>query len=220
MAFQPRAYHNHLDPENFPPARGTFEIAFESVVMPEFIKDEELRKGPRRQNTLTWMNAVQACLDDFTSWDRRMNDKIGVRVHESIQTCHVARICPRSLENRPMKSQALYIKKDLQPAIDLLVLHEMIRMAELTKLRAEKVKPLESEAGGRKRKQEEGEDAVTQQAVKKRKQDADKELNVFVDDLQDLRKLVNEKMGTKDIEIRKQFHKLEGKVLELMTVDT
>lgn len=43
MAFPPRAYHSHSDPENFPPARGTFEIPFEGVEMPGFIEDEEVR---------------------------------------------------------------------------------------------------------------------------------------------------------------------------------
>ncbi|KAG9852797.1 hypothetical protein KCU98_g11406, partial [Aureobasidium melanogenum] len=217
MAFQPHAYHKHLEPENFPPARGTFEIPFGGVNMPEFIKDEELRKGPRRQNTLTWMNAVQACLDDFTSWDRRLNGKISVRVHESVQSCHVARISPRSLEGRPIKTQAAYIKEDLQPAIDLLVSHEEMRMAELTKFRAENGKKSEIKADGKKRKQEDG--LEMRQATKKMKQDTDKEVDAFVDDLQDLRKLVNEKTGAVDIEIRKRFHKLEGKILELMTTE-
>lgn len=163
------------------------------------------------------MNAVQAYLDDFTSWDRRLNGKISMRVHESIQACHVARISPRSLELRPIKSQTIYIKEDLQPAIDLLVSHEEMRMKELTKLRAEKAKKSESQGNGKKRKQEDG--AETQQAIKKRKQDTDKKLDGFVDDLQDLRKLVNDKMATVDIEIRKRFHKLEGKILELMTAE-
>ncbi|KAG9602285.1 hypothetical protein KCU77_g2443, partial [Aureobasidium melanogenum] len=211
MALQPHAHHNHLDPENFPPARGTFEIPFEGVEMPDSIKDEEFRKGPRRQNTLTWMNAVQACLDDFTSWDRRLNGKI---IHESIQICHVARISPRSLEGRPVKAQAAYIKEDLQSAIDLLVSHEKMRMAELTKLRAENAKESDIKTDGKKRKQED--ELEVQQATKKRKQDIGKELEAFVDELGDLRKLVNEKMSTVDIEIRKRFHKLEGKILELM----
>lgn len=175
----------------------------------------QLRKGPRRQNTLIWMNAVQACLDDFTSWDRRLNGKIGVRVHESIQSCHVARISPRSLEDRPIKTQATYIKEDLQPAIDLLISHEKMRVEELTKLRAENAK--KSKTNGKKRKQED--DVETQQTTKKTKQDTDKELDAFVDDLQDLRKLIDEKMGTVNIEIRKQFHKLEGKILDLMAMD-
>lgn len=164
------------------------------------------------------MNAVQAGLDDFTSWDRRLNGKIGVRVHESIHTCHIARISPRSLELRPIKSQTVYIKEDLQPAIDLLVSHEEMRMKELTKLRAENVKKAEIQANGKKRKQEE--EAEIQQVIKKRKQATDKELDAFVDDLQELRKLVNEKMVTVDIEIRKRFHKLEGKILELMAAET
>ncbi|CAD0098449.1 unnamed protein product [Aureobasidium mustum] len=94
--------------------------------------DLQLRKGPRRQNTLTWMDAVQACLDDYTSWDRRLDGKIGVRVHDNVQTCQVARISPRSIETRPIKTQADYIKEDLRPAIELLVSHEKMRMAELT----------------------------------------------------------------------------------------
>lgn len=164
------------------------------------------------------MNAVQAYLDDFTSWDRRVNGKIGVRVHESIQACQAARISPRSLELRPIKSKAIYVKEHLQPAIDLLVLHEEMRMKELTKLRAENAKKSELQRTETKRKRED--EAEMQQAAKKRKQDTDKELDACVDDLQDLRKLVNEKMVTVDIEIRKRFHKLEGKILELMTAET
>lgn len=162
------------------------------------------------------MNAVQACLDDHTSWDRRLNGKIGVRVHDNIQTCQVARISPKSIETRAIKTQADYIKEDLRPAIELLVSHEKLRMIEVTKLRAENEKKTQEHSGGKKRKQDEAE---IQQAAKKRKQDADKELDDFVDDLENLRKLVNEKVGTVDMEIRKRFHKLEGKILELMTAE-
>ncbi|CAD0084951.1 unnamed protein product [Aureobasidium vineae] len=163
------------------------------------------------------MNAVQACLDEHTSWDRHLNGKIGVRLHANVEACHVVRDNPRSIENRPMKSQSIYIKEDLQPAIDMLVSHEELRMEELTKLRAEIAKKSETQGANKKRKQED--QAGSQQAAKKRKQDNDKKLDAFVGELQALRKLVDKKMNTVDIEIRRRFHKLEGDILELMLAE-
>ena len=43
MAFQPRALDSWMDPENFPPARGTFDIPLDDVEMPDFIKDQDVR---------------------------------------------------------------------------------------------------------------------------------------------------------------------------------
>lgn len=73
------------------------------------------------------------------------------------------------------------------------------------------------QSNGRKRTREE--DLEIQQAAKKRKQDTDKKLDTVVDELQSLRKLVHGKMETTDIETRQGFHKLEGKILELMAAE-
>jgi hypothetical protein len=43
MAFLSRLNKAHPDPENFPPARNVFDILPDSVEMPNFIKDEEVR---------------------------------------------------------------------------------------------------------------------------------------------------------------------------------
>ena len=169
------------------------------------------------------MNAVQAHLDDFTSWDRRVDRSLAARVHEDVKACQVARISPRYIEAPrhifQLKTQADYIKHDLQPAIKMLVFHEKMGLDRLTKLRATNanftVNTNESDqSNGTKRNREE--DLEIQQAAKKRKQDTDKKLDSVVDELQCLRRLVDGKMETTDIETRQGFHKLEGKILELM----
>jgi hypothetical protein len=43
MAFLSRLNKAHPDPENFPPARNVFDILPDSVEMPEFITDAEVR---------------------------------------------------------------------------------------------------------------------------------------------------------------------------------
>lgn len=74
------------------------------------------------------MNAVQAHLDDFTSWDRRVDRSLAARVHEDVKACQVARISPRYIEAPrhifQLKTQADYIKHDLQSAIKMLVAYE------------------------------------------------------------------------------------------------
>lgn len=48
MGFQPRASVSWMDPEDFPPARGTFELVMHSldgVEMPDSIKDQDVRKS-------------------------------------------------------------------------------------------------------------------------------------------------------------------------------
>jgi len=138
------------------------------------------------------MNAVQAHLDDLTSWDRRINGTIAVRVHKDHKICQVARINPRSIETRRIIKKPKYIKHELRPAIRLLVEHEQ-------KSKTESIKP-EPQNNDKKRTHEE--DAEIHQAAKRRKQDPDKKLNTLVDKLQILRKLVDEKMRSVDIQIR------------------
>lgn len=193
-------------------------------------KTIQLRKGPRQQDVLTWMNAVQTCLDDFTSWDRRLNGKFGARVHEDMKLCQIARITPRAMKTVFQKAEALYIKEDLQPAVDLLENHERMReiedlldnpermrQIELTKLRANTAKQSETQANNRKRKQED--ETESQSVIKKRKRETDQKLNLHVERLQALRKLVNEKLGAADIEVSKRFHALEGDILKLMAAE-
>ena len=167
------------------------------------------------------MNAVQTHLDQFTSWDRRINGNLAARIHADEKTCQVARINPRYVESRhtfQLKNEAEYVQKELEPAIALLVAHEKMRLEELIRLRAANANldtsQSEPQTNGKKRKQEE--DLEIQQAAKKRTQDTDKQLDALVDETQSLRKLVNEKTKTVDIEIRKGFHNLEGQILELM----
>ncbi|CAD0058535.1 unnamed protein product [Aureobasidium pullulans] len=234
MSFRPPAnFNNFVDLENFPPPRGLFDILPVSFKMPAFVKNEEvrvrfhtyqrhitktiqLRKGPRQQDVLTWMNAVQTCLDDFTSWDRRLNGKFGARVHEDMKLCQIARITPRAMKTTFQKAEALYIKEDLQPAVDLLENHERMTQIELAKLRANTAKQSETQVNNRKRKQE---DETESQSVMKRKRETDQKLNNHVERLQALRKLVNEKLGAANIEVSKRFHALEGDILELMAAE-
>jgi hypothetical protein len=162
------------------------------------------------------MNAVQTHLDEHTSWDRRMNGTLAARFHADVKACQVARINPRSLNLPVTLFQENFIRDQLQPAIEELIAYEKMRTANLIKERAELANANNSspQTNGKKRKQE---DEEIQQAAKKRKQETDKELEILVDELQSLGKLVNEKMETVDIEIRKGLHKLEGKILDLMT---
>ncbi|THW82670.1 hypothetical protein D6D15_10067 [Aureobasidium pullulans] len=218
MSFRPPSnFNNFVDLENFPPPRGLFDTLPVSFKMPAFVKNEELRKGPRQQDVLTWMIVVQTCLDDFTSWDRRLNGKFGARVHEDMKLCQIARITPRAMKTTLQKAEALYIKEDLQPAMDLLENHERMRQIELTKLRANTAKQSETQVNNRKRKQED--EAESQSVIKKIKQEADQKLNNHVESLQALRKLVNEKLGAADIEVSKRFHALERNILELMAAE-
>ncbi|THW08255.1 hypothetical protein D6D23_07866 [Aureobasidium pullulans] len=218
MSFRPPSnFNNFVDLENFPPPRGLFDTLPVSFKMPAFVKNEELRKGPRQQDVLTWMIVVQTCLDDFTSWDRRLNGKFGARVHEDMKLCQIARITPRAMKTTLQKAEALYIKEDLQPAMELLEDHERMRQIELTKLRANTAKQSETQVNNRKRKQED--EAESQSVIKKIKQEADQKLNNHVESLQALRKLVNEKLGAADIEVSKRFHALERDILELMAAE-
>ncbi|THZ16357.1 hypothetical protein D6C89_09298 [Aureobasidium pullulans] len=218
MSFRPPSnFNNFVDLENFPPPRGLFDTLPVSFKMPASVKNEELRKGPRQQDVLTWMIVVQTCLDDFTSWDRRLNGKFGARVHEDMKLCQIARITPRAMKTTLQKAEALYIKEDLQPAMDLLENHERMRQIELTKLRANTAKQSETQVNNRKRKQED--EAESQSVMKKIKQEADQKLNNHVESLQALRKLVNEKLGAADIEVSKRFHALERDILELMAAE-
>lgn len=155
------------------------------------------------------MNAVQAHLDESTSWDRRLNGTIALRVHKEPKDCQAARIFPRSTETRRLIKKPKYIKDELQPAIRLLVEHEQ-------KSKKDSIKP-EPHDNDKKRTREE--DAEIHQAAKRRKQDSDKKLTTLVDKLQLLRKLVDEKMGSVDIQIRQEFHKLEVDILELLTAE-
>ncbi|THW43078.1 hypothetical protein D6D21_05578 [Aureobasidium pullulans] len=218
MSFRPPSnFNNFVDLENFPPPRGLFDTLPVSFKMPASVKNEELRKGPRQQDVLTWMIVVQTCLDDFTSWDRRLNGKFGARVHEDMKLCQIARITPRAMKTTLQKAEALYIKEDLQPAMDLLENHERMRQIELTKLRANTAKQSETQVNNRKRKQED--EAESQSVIKKIKQEADQKLNNHVESLQALRKLVNEKLGAADVEVSKRFHALERDILELMAAE-
>lgn len=160
-----------------------------------------------------WMNAVQAHLDDLTSWDRRMDGTLAMRVHQDIKTCQIARINPRHIRAGRKLKKPKYIKEELEPAIKLLVDQEQIR-------KRDHIKPEPQENDEKRKHEEDDDDDETPPPTKKRKQDTDKELVIIVDDLQFLCKLVDGKMETVDVEVRQGFHKLEGKVLELMAVGT
>jgi len=183
------------------------------------------------------MNSVQAHLDDFTSWDRRNNGTVAARVHKDVKACQLARINPRStaistylmMIGNTYHRRVQYIENDLEPAIEQLIAHEKMRKEELAKLKAadgnadaaadEKNNGDETELDQSNGKKRDREDDEIQRAAKKRKQNANEGLEALVDGLESLRRLINEKTQTADIEIRQEFHKLGGKILELMAAE-
>ncbi|THV79910.1 hypothetical protein D6D27_08881 [Aureobasidium pullulans] len=190
--------------------------------MPEIIASADLRKGPVEQDTIGWMNAVQSCLDDYTSWDRYTDGEIFVRIHMDKTSCTLARISLRATDTNKSKGLSKYYSNELEPAICKLVRQEEKRVQEMPESKSDTENEDDSEqeankeVGGAKRKREDQEDCP--ESAKKIKQEADQKCEGIIEGLHDLRDRVAQ-TGSNSIVIRRAFLKLEGDILELMAAE-
>lgn len=176
--------------------------------------DIQLRKGPHHQATVTWMNAVQTHLDDFTSWDFLLNKTFGAITHTDAKVCQVARINPRHIETHfafHMKDEKAYIEEDLKPAIALLCIYERARLEKLGII----------EGADPNATAEPGPSQSKTRRHRKKREPTGKEKKVqgLVGELQSLRRLVDERdmVGS---DINERLHGVEKQILELAAGQT
>lgn len=165
------------------------------------------------------MNAVQAHLDDFTSWDRLYNRTFTARSHLDPKTCQIARICPNHFGYRDhvpqMIDTATFVRTELQLALMLLNFVEERRILGLARPRAanpDLVKSEQQMTG----KEDEVEKTDSETVTRERKQDINAKLNVVADDLTALRESVQLKLGVADLLVTARFYDLGEKILKIM----
>ncbi|KAI5201257.1 hypothetical protein E4T38_06199 [Aureobasidium subglaciale] len=124
-------------------------------MMPDFIKDPKLRKGPKNQCTLAWMNEVQQIIDMHMSWHRspsglllcsRFSDlSSGLHLENNVAVAkqEEKRKCPLPHDT--------YLRHELKDALEKLTL-ERNHMLFDQKSKAEEIDQAVQEALSRERK--------------------------------------------------------------------
>ena len=91
------------------------------------------------------MNAVQSCLDDYTSWDPYADGQIYVRIHMDKISCTLARISLRATDTNKSKGLSKYYSNGLEPAICKFVRQEEKRGQEMPESKSDTENEVESE---------------------------------------------------------------------------
>ncbi|KAI5270171.1 hypothetical protein E4T47_06362 [Aureobasidium subglaciale] len=150
----PRPLSTMTKKQRFAPYTPQQERLIESM-MPDFIKEPELRKGPKYQCTLTWMNEVQQTIDKHMSWHRSPSGLLLCsRFRDLSSGLHLennAAVAKQEEKRKCPSPHDTYLRHELKDALEALT-HERNHMLSDQKSKAEEIDQAVQEALSRERK--------------------------------------------------------------------